>query len=253
MVATVTRTGGTRLGALVVPAVLAGLVTARAAPIRFATYNASLNRNSAGQLAADLAAPNNTQAKRVAEIIQRVAPDVVLINEFDFDSAGPGGSSLAAQRFHDNYLAVAQGAQSAITFPHRFAAPSNTGVPTGESATLRGDFDNNGAVVTTPGTDAYGNDCFGFGWFPGQFGMVVFSKFPIDSDGVRTFQRFLWKDVPNPAWPDRSGTPEPADWYTAEEKGILRLSSKSHWDLPVSIAPGQTIHLLAAHPDSSCV
>jgi hypothetical protein len=42
--------------------------------VRFATFNASLNRNFAGQLISDLSTPNNLQAKTVAEIIQRVQP-----------------------------------------------------------------------------------------------------------------------------------------------------------------------------------
>jgi hypothetical protein len=52
--------------------------------IRFATFNASLNRNNEGQLITDLSTPNNTQAKTVAEIIQRNNPDVLLVNEFDY-------------------------------------------------------------------------------------------------------------------------------------------------------------------------
>lgn len=55
----------------------------RPAPARFATFNASLNRNTTGQLIADLSSPGNAQAATVAEIIQRVRPDVLLINEFD--------------------------------------------------------------------------------------------------------------------------------------------------------------------------
>jgi hypothetical protein len=58
------------------------------ATIRFATFNASLNRNAEGQLIADLSTPDNAQAKAVAEIIQRTHPDVLLINEFDFDADG---------------------------------------------------------------------------------------------------------------------------------------------------------------------
>jgi 3-phytase len=211
--------------------------------IRVATYNASLNRSSAGQLSTDLATTTNTQARRVAEIVQRVAPDVLLINEFDYDAQG-----VSLQRFHDNYLAVSQNGQPPANFPHRFVAPSNTGLnPFTETGTGY-DFDNNSQVVTTQGSDAYANDCFGFGIFPGQFGMAVFSKFPIDTTRVRTFQTFLWKDLPAPAWPDRSNTPEPADWFDAAEKSIFRLSSKSHWDLPIQLAAGQTFHLLASHP-----
>jgi hypothetical protein len=42
-------------------------------------------------------------------------------------------------------------------------------------------------------------------------------------------------------------TPEPADWYSAEELDVVRLSSKSHWDVPIDV-DGRVLHLLAAHP-----
>ena len=141
--------------------------------IRVATFNASLNRSSFGQLATDLSTPNNAQAKKVAEIVQRMAPDIILINEFDYDAANP---NLARDRFHDNYLAISQNGQTALNYPYRYAAPTNTGVPTGATTTADGDFDNNGTVDITPGDDTYGNDCFGFGQFPGQYSFVVYSK-----------------------------------------------------------------------------
>jgi 3-phytase/alkaline phosphatase D len=36
-------------------------------------------------------------------------------------------------------------------------------------------------------------------------------------------------------------------FYTAEEQAALRLSSKSHWDVPVLI-DGEVVHVLASHP-----
>ena len=67
------------------------------ADVRFATFNASLNRNLAGQFVSDISTPNNVQAKNAAETIQRVRPDVLLINEFDFDAAGDGAPPLPGQ------------------------------------------------------------------------------------------------------------------------------------------------------------
>jgi 3-phytase len=216
----------------------AGMVPAGAAggpqAVRFATFNASLNRFSEGQLISHLSAPGNAQADAVAEIIQRVRPDVLLINEFDFDDEGPGGSSLAASLFQQNYLSVAHGDADPIAYPFRFVAPSNTGIPSG--------FDlNNNGVVGGP------DDAFGFGFFPGQFGMAVYSRFPIDLGGVRTFQRFLWKDMPGALLPDDPATPAPADWYSPAELDVFRLSSKSHWDVPIEIG-AKTVHFLVSHP-----
>ena len=163
------------------------------ATVRFATFNASLNRNNAGELRADLLAstdlsrPGVVQAHNVAEIIQRIAPDVVLINEFDFDP-------MALDLFADRFLAVPHGDAAGIQYPFRFIAPSNTGIQSGF------DLDNNG-VVGGP------NDAFGFGFFPGQFGMAVYSRYPIDRSGVRTFQLFRWKDMPGARLPDDPRTP----------------------------------------------
>ncbi|HET6832874.1 MAG TPA: endonuclease/exonuclease/phosphatase family protein [Acidimicrobiales bacterium] len=197
--------------------------------VRFATFNASLNRGVSGELIEDLSSPDNAQAATVAEIIQRVRPDVLLINEFDFDSGG-----TAARLFQENYLSVPHNGAAPIEYPHRFVAPSNTGVASGL------DLNNDGSVG---GPD----DAFGFGFFPGQFGMAVYSMHPILLDDVRTFQMFLWADMPGALLPDDPTTPEPADWFSAEELAAVRLSSKSHWDLPVDI-DGRTVHLLVSHP-----
>ncbi len=194
-------------------------------PVRFATFNASLNRFNAGDLARDLSTPDNAQAKAVAEIIQRTAPDVLLINEFDFDPT-------AVDLFRDNYLKVPQNGANSIEYPYAFVAPSNTGIPSGF------DLDNNGSIGGP-------NDAFGFGFFPGQFGMAVFSKHPIEYTDVRTFQNFLWADMPGALLPTDPMSGDP--WYTDAELGVVRLSSKSHWDVPISVG-GSTVHFLVSHP-----
>ena len=71
----------------------------------------------------------------IAEIIQRTRPDVLLINEFDYDDG-----NVALDGFQDNYLSVPHGDAAPIEYPYRFAAPSNTGIPSGR------DLDKNGSV-----------------------------------------------------------------------------------------------------------
>ncbi|WP_203137986.1 endonuclease/exonuclease/phosphatase family protein [Microbacterium sp. JZ31] len=197
--------------------------------LRVATYNLSLNRNEPGQLVRDLSTGADPQARTVAEIIQRAQPDVVLLNEFDYVEGGE-----AADLFRENYLEVGQNGARAAEYPYAFVAPSNTGVPSG--------FD-----LNNDGTVSGGDDALGFGAFPGQYGMLVLSKHPIVTDEVRTFQHFLWKDMPGALLPDDPATPAPADWYTAEELAVLPLSSKSHWDVPVRVGR-ETVHVLASHP-----
>src|SRR5918994_2056302 len=194
-------------------ALLVGAVVAPAAhaaePVRFATFNASLNRSAAGQLVSDLSTPANTQARNAAETIQRIRPDVVLVNEFDYDAAG-----TALRLFQDNYLSISQNGAAPIHYPFRFAGESNTGIPTGL------DVDNSGTI-------GGGNDALGFCAYPRQFGMAVYSMYPIDPSGIRTFQKFLWKDMPGALLPDNPATAAPADWYSPAVLNVFRLSSIS--------------------------
>lgn len=218
--------------------------------LRVATYNVSLYRDAAGQLLQDLETGTNEQARRIAEVIQRVRPDVLLVNEFDYDAAGRG-----VELFRTNYLAVAQNGCQPIDYPYHFSAPVNTGRPSGR------DLDHNGRV----GDPA---DAIGYGRHEGQYGMLVLSRFPVDRERVRTFQTFLWRDMPGALLPTDPATGRP--FYSRADLAILRLSSKSFWDVPVSIpltgeiaddgsrplhqpptesipAPF-TLHLLCSHP-----
>ncbi len=116
-------------GALTILLLAAGVLPAAAAApamVRIATFNSSLNRAAQGALLRDLSRPVDAQAQAVAEIVQRVRPDILLLQEFDYDAAG---KSLAA--FQANYLGVSQSGQKPIRFEHSFFTESNTGVPSG--------------------------------------------------------------------------------------------------------------------------
>ena len=216
---------------LTLPNAADGAVGSEGDTVRFATFNASLNRFNAGALAAELSAPGSAQPDVIAEIIQRARPDVLLINEFDYDAG-----HVALDGFQNNYLSVPHGSAAPISYPYRYTAPSNTGIYSGF------DLDNSGAAG-----DFVPNDSFGFGFFPGQFGMAVYSMYPIDYDSIRTFQNFLWKDMPGALLPDDPAFAGPADWYSPEELDVFRLSSKSHWDVPITIGK-RTVHFLVSHP-----
>jgi hypothetical protein len=201
-----------------------------AMPLRFATLNTSLYDEEHGGLIARLD-HGDDDARKIAAIIQHQRPDVLLLNEFDHDAAG-----LAADLFQRRYLEVAQYGQVPITYPYRYFAEVNTGVPSGL------DLDGDGKV----GGEGrfHGNDAWGYGLHPGQYGMLVLSKFPIDAAAARSFRLLRWSAMPGalePKWPDGRAFYPPAIWAQ------LRLSSKSHWDLPIDTPLGR-IHLLAAHP-----
>jgi len=199
--------------------------------IRVATYNTSLFREKDGELVRDLETGTNKQAQKIAEVIQRVRPDVMLCNEFDYDAGG-----RAAKLFLEKYLAVGQsGCEPIDYFQYHFSAPVNTGRPSGR------DLGKNGRL----GDPA---DAIGYGTHEGQYGMLILSRFPINSQEVRSFQKFLWRDMPNALLPTNPQTGQP--YYDDDDLKVLRLSSKSFWDVPVFLGGphGLPLHLLVSHP-----
>lgn len=200
--------------------------------MRVATYNTSLFSDEADGLVRELEG-DSVHARKIAAVLQQVRPDLVLLNEFDYDEA-----HRAADLFQQRYLEVAQpGGGEALKYPYRYLAPVNTGVPSGLDLDGNGEADGEGR--------ARGNDAWGYGLHPGQYGMLVLSKYPIDAAQVRTFQLLRWSAMPDalrPIDPAARGFFYPdAIWKQ------LRLSSKSHWDVPVQ-TPGGVVHFLASHP-----
>lgn len=208
--------------------------------LRVATFNVSMEAsnyqpkgvtaNSGEVLLTLLQSGEHPQIRNIAEIIQRVAPDIILLNEFDYY---PTATPTAISLFVSNYLNKSQHGQAAIDYPYQYIAPVNTGVATPF------DLDNNGKQTGNAG------DAYGWGMYPGQFGMALLSRYPIDVAAVRTFQRFLWRDMPGALQISDPATDDP--WFTPQEWSAVRLSSKSHWDIPVSIN-GEVLHILAMHP-----
>ncbi len=218
--------------------------------LRIATFNVALNRKKAGELAQDLA-KGDDQARRIAAIVQNVAPDILLVNELDYDGT-------TAKLFLDRYLRVSQpesrspaSDQSDANIPDRelryvYSGPVNTGVDSGL------DLNNNGRIHDP-------DDAWGYGAFPGQYGMAVYSRYPIVSGEVRTFQKFLWSKMPEALRPKLPSNPKKSEssvlesdgdgkWFHGDEVWEqLRLSSKSHWDVPIEIQ-GARLHILASHP-----
>jgi endonuclease/exonuclease/phosphatase family protein len=218
--------------------VVLGLVAGSAAAaeetgVRVATYNSSLFRDEDGELIRDLEGGRNEQARHIAEVIQRVRPEIMLVNEFDYDAQG-----RAATAFIKEYLAVGQNGCEPIEFPYHFIGPVNTGVPSGR------DLSKNGSLGEP-------QDAIGFGKHPGEYAMLVLSKYPIDKERARTFQKFLWRDMLDAKLPVDPQTGKL--YYDDDDLAVLRLSSKSHFDVPIQVpAKGDmkpfVLHLLASHP-----
>lgn len=207
--------------------------------VRVAAFNVSMDATNyvqqnqvatGNELPCNLRNGEHLQIKNIAEIIQVIRPDIVLLNEFDYSKQ----SATDIQNFIKHYLKVSQNTNKPIDYPYSYSAPVNTGVDSGL------DLDKDGIASGIKG------DAFGFGLYPGHYGMLVLSKYPIQFEQIRTFQKFLWNDMPGNLLStimDESGLP----YFNQEAQQILRLSSKSHWDIPINVS-NHTIHLLASHP-----
>lgn len=196
------------------------------ADIRVATFNIAMGFEGAGEMAEALESGQHERLAAVADILQRVRPDIVLLSEFDYDP-----DIDAAGLLNENYLTVQRHNHEPIEYPFHFRAPVNTGEDSGLD--LDGDGKTGG-----PG------DAWGFGRFPGQYGMLLLSRFPIDEESSRSFRHFRWSVMPGALRPLKPGG-DP--FHDDDVWKQLRLSSKSHWDIVIHTGGGP-LHLLASHP-----
>ena len=183
------------------------VAAAIAEPVRVATWHGDFSRKGPGLLLRDL-----TKTPPDLSPILSAAPDVLLLTDFDFDA---GSAALGVLR--DTLADQGQ------DYPYLFSIRPNTGMATDRD--LDGDGRRGGP-----------RDAQGFGWFPGQGGMAMLSRFPVsltaDQSGV------LWKDVPDTAIsPDDPGF------------DLQRLSSSGHWLLRVEAPDGAlSVLTLSATP-----
>jgi hypothetical protein len=193
---------------------------------RFATFNIAMGLEAYGEMAAALQSGEDARLKSVATVLQVVRPDVVLLAEFDYDPAVD-----AADLLNRNYLQHADEGLEAISYTYSFRPTTNTGIDSGL------DLNSNGKT----GEPA---DAWGFGTFPGQYGMLILSQHPIEVTNVRSFQTLRWADLPNAHRPVNE---DGSAYYPDEIWEALRLSSKNHIDLPISLGD-KTLHFLVSHP-----
>ena len=183
-----------------------------AEPLRIATYNAEMNRAGPGLLLRDLQKADDPAIMAAIQVIVALDADILLLTGFDYDLDHVALTALAGQL-----------AKSGLTYPHLFSARPNTGLSTGL------DLDGDG-LLGGPG------DAQGWGRFSGEGGMAVLSRLPIQTNDVRDFSGYLWRDLPGALL---------YDGMTLAAKDVQRLSSTGHWDVPVVLPGGGVIHLLA--------
>ena len=191
---------------------LIGAGASHADTLRIATYHVELGQKGPGVLISKIR-KGDEKVLAVVEVIASAAPDVLVLNGFDWDAGGHALEALGA-------LLTAAG----VDYPHRFAAMPNAGLESGL------DLDGNGRLGEA-------RDSLGYGAFTGAGGMAVLSRLPLGE--VRDFSAFLWADLPGAIAPEVDGRAFPS----AEAAAARRLSSVGHWDVPVVTEDGP-LHLL---------
>ena len=209
------------MAALAVLHVLVGTVSADA--LRIAAFDVGMSRDGPGLLVHELEGSPEPSTLAVAAVIRAVRPDVLLLTRFDHDLHG---------RALDAFRALLRTGPDGIDYPHAFSAPVNAGLPSGL------DLDDDGRVMGR-------GDAWGWGRFPGHGGMAIVSRLPLDAGAARSFALLPWRALPGAVLPTRTdGSPFP----DAKRQAALRLSSRSHWDVPVLLEDGGRLHLLASNP-----
>lgn len=166
----------------------------------------------------DIERGKDSQLLAFRQVLAQTNPDILLLQNVDYDH---GLVALGALQV---WLSDA-----GVDYPHVFALPPNSGMPTGLD--MDGDGRTGGA-----------GDSQGYGAFFGEGGMAILSRYPIEHDAVRDFSALLWADLPGALLPRAQGEAFPS----ARAQAVQRLSSVGHWVVPVRI--GQTrLSLLAFH------
>ncbi len=163
----------------------------------------------------DILSGKDPQVLAVLDVITTIAPDILLLTDFDQDPDG-----LAAQAL-SNALADRD-----LFLPHWHSGPTNKGVPSGL------DLDHDGRTGEPEDAIAYGR-------FYGNGGMAILSRFPIATDQAREHISFLWSELPDNLRQD------------AEESiHDIPLSGSGHWVVPVDLGGQYPLRLLAYHANT---
>lgn len=162
----------------------------------------------------DLQKGGDPQIYAVLAILAEVRPDILLLTNFDYDLDGLALSAFRTQ------LETA-----GLPLVHTFTEPPNTGLMTDQ------DLDQDGRLHRP-------RDAQGFGFFRGDGGMAVLSRWPLGP--LQSWSDMLWQDLP--------GATLPEDW-PSDVNAVQRLSTTGHWAVPVETPLGQlTLLAFAATP-----
>ncbi len=180
--------------------------------IRIASYHAELSRDGPGILLDDIV-QRSPQVMAVVETIRAAKADVIVLQGVDYD--------------HDLLTAHALRDLIDPDYQHIFTRPPNRGQPI--AVDINGD-----SQIALP------HDAHSYGDFPGKGGLLILSRYPFQMGAVQDFTALRWADVASPETPREALFERPEIW------DVLRLSTTSHWAVPITVN-GTTLTLLTCH------
>lgn len=184
--------------------------------LRLVFWRVDLQTTGPGLALRDIRA-RASRALQVSQLVAHLDPDILVLSGLDQDLRLV---TLGALR---DLMA-----EHGVDYPHLFAPPGNAGLRTGLD--LNGD-----ARRETP------DDAQGYGIFPGQKGLALLSRYPIDLQSTSDFTSFLWAALPRNTSPHATN----GSMADAAVHDVQRLSSTSHWDVAVDLGSGRRLQLLA--------
>lgn len=154
---------------------------------------------------------NEPEVEAIAKVIALIKPDVIALTDFDYDHDQIALTEFAALISEFN-----------ATFPYLYAPLPNSGRPSG---------------VDQDGDGRFGEpeDAVGYGRFWGDSGIAVISRHPILYDEIRSFNDFIWSDLP-----DHKAS------RLSQELQRLPLSTSSHASIPIQTPLGRVTLLVSA-------
>jgi len=175
-----------------------------------------LSRKGPGLLLRDIRKGEDPQVAAVVRLLAEVRPDILLLTDIDHDL-----TLLSLHALRDRI------ATAGPDYPHLFAPAQNAGRDIGV------DLDADGRRQEP-------EDALGFGFFTGDNGMALLSRYPLAA-GARDFSARLWRDLPGNLM---AGAELPA-----AAQDVLPLSSVAHWAVPLTLSGGQlTVLAFSASP-----
>lgn len=205
----------------------------------------------------ELLDPASPRPLQIAQVIQRLRPNVLLLVGVAYDMPGglDAGSGeppgLNARRLAEDFLAHPQATDLQPMRMIAWMPPTNSGQPSGRDLDRSGTVINEYLAASARGAEldvGFSGDAWGPGAYPGQRGVMLLVDARLEAliDRSRTFRRLPWDFLPAPSMP--AGPGGEGEWFASEVRGVVRLSSTTHVDLPIRLPNGAVVHVLGSAP-----